>query len=92
MTVSIFCCPVLQGYGLTETAAACTLQTPTDFTNGTVGPPMVCCEIRLVDVPEMGYTSASTPQRGEICVRGLNVFCGYYRNDEETYIAHLIFP
>eukprot|EP00698_Gefionella_okellyi_P023298 TRINITY_DN7917_c0_g1_i1.p1 TRINITY_DN7917_c0_g1~~TRINITY_DN7917_c0_g1_i1.p1 ORF type:complete len:672 (-),score=122.89 TRINITY_DN7917_c0_g1_i1:107-2122(-) len=80
----IFGVPVSQGYGLTETAAACTLALPGDAVSGHVGPPMVCNEVRLVDVPEMGYTSSSHPQRGEVCVRGLNVFCGYYRNDEET--------
>lgn len=35
----------------------------------------------------MNYTSRTRPQRGEVLVRGHNVFLGYYKNDEETYVA-----
>lgn len=80
----VFNCPVLQGYGLTETAAACTLPVVSDPTNSHVGPPLFCSEIKLVDVPELNYYSCGWPQRGEICVRGLNVFKGYYKDKAET--------
>eukprot|EP00698_Gefionella_okellyi_P006851 TRINITY_DN164_c0_g3_i1.p1 TRINITY_DN164_c0_g3~~TRINITY_DN164_c0_g3_i1.p1 ORF type:complete len:726 (-),score=151.83 TRINITY_DN164_c0_g3_i1:44-2221(-) len=80
----LFNCPVLQGYGLTETAAASTLSLPSDVTNCVVGSPITCSEIKLEDVPEMNYTSRNTPQQGEVLIRGLNVFSGYYKNKEET--------
>lgn len=76
---------VLQGYGMTESAAAISLSLGSDPNVGHVGPPIPCCEVRLDDVEEMGYTSSDKPYpRGEICVRGDNVFRGYFKNDAET--------
>jgi long-chain acyl-CoA synthetase len=78
-------CPVVQGYGMTETAAAATIQNPTDPTLGHNGPPLACCEIKLVDVPEMGYHANDQPfSRGEIWIKGGNIFKGYYKNEKST--------
>jgi len=79
-----FCCPVVQGYGLTETCAGATLQVPADNEFGRVGPPMACVEIKLQDVPEMGYYSKDTPPKGEVLFRGGNVFVGYFKDEEKT--------
>jgi len=79
-----FCVPLLQGYGLTETAAAATLTRADDFTVGHVGAPILACEVRLCDVPEMNYSSKNDPPTGEVCIRGHNVFIGYYKNPEKT--------
>ncbi len=66
---------------MTENCAACAKALPNDPTSsGTVGPPQPVNEIKLVDVPEMGYTAEDKPNpRGEICVRGLNCFSEYYK-------------
>ena len=78
--------PILEGYGLTETAAACSVT----INNGycvyyTVGAPLYGHEIKLVSIPEMGYTVDDQPcPRGEILVRGPSMFCGYYKNPELT--------
>jgi long-chain acyl-CoA synthetase len=80
-----FSATVFEGYGQTETCAVLTLTSSADFTTGHIGIPFPCCEVKLVDLPEMGYTSADKPYpRGEICVRGSQVFREYYRLPDKT--------
>ncbi|CAD1472055.1 unnamed protein product, partial [Heterotrigona itama] len=47
-----------------------------------VGPPVPCCCIKLVDVPEMDYFTKKN--QGEVCVKGTNVFVGYFKDPERT--------
>ena len=80
-----FSCEVLEGYGQTETSAAATITEVGDYSLGHVGIPFPCCEVKLVDVPEMGYTSKDQPYpRGEVCFRGHNCFKGYLDEPEKT--------
>jgi len=66
--------PVIEGYGLTETASSATVNEPKDFRIGTVGRPVEGAEIRLAE-------------DGEILIRSDSVFAGYYKEPEATAAA-----
>uniref|UniRef100_A0A9J2P5C3 long-chain-fatty-acid--CoA ligase n=1 Tax=Ascaris lumbricoides TaxID=6252 RepID=A0A9J2P5C3_ASCLU len=68
--------------GQTECSAIGTSGLEADTSPGHVGIPLVCSAIKLVDVPELGYFAKNGV--GEICIRGHNVFKGYYKNEEAT--------
>lgn len=62
---------ILEGYGLTETTAPATVNVPEQFKIGTVGPAL----------PGVGVKIAAD---GEILIKGVNVFAGYWNNPEAT--------
>ncbi|ELK08833.1 Long-chain-fatty-acid--CoA ligase 1 [Pteropus alecto] len=75
-------CQFYEGYGQTECTAGCCLSLPGDWTAGHVGAPMPCNLIKLVDVEEMNYMAAKG--EGEVCVKGPNVFQGYFKDPAKT--------
>ncbi|CAI0460062.1 unnamed protein product [Linum tenue] len=80
-----FGCQVLEGYGMTETSCIISIMDEGDYLSGHVGSPNPACEVKLVDVPEMNYTSQDQPYpRGEICARGPTIFQGYYKDQTQT--------
>ncbi|PIN15559.1 Long-chain acyl-CoA synthetases (AMP-forming) [Handroanthus impetiginosus] len=80
------CAFVLQGYGLTESCGLSTIGFPDEMCMiGSVGSAFVYNELRLEEVPEMGYDPFGDPSRGEICLRGNTLFAGYYKNPELTH-------
>ena len=70
---------VFNGYGLTECSPVITCNHPRKFKFGSVGTPLDCNEIKIVDPDENGV--------GEIYVRGSNVMVGYYNDPEATAAA-----
>jgi long-chain acyl-CoA synthetase len=60
--------PVLEGYGLTETTAPCTANTPARTKVGSVGIPIPGTTIRVAE-------------DGEVLVKGIGVFKGYHADE-----------
>ncbi|KAM7462764.1 hypothetical protein LguiA_030885 [Lonicera macranthoides] len=80
-----FGCKFVEGYGMTESSCVISFVDENDTLSGHVGAPNPACEIKLVNVPEMNYTSEDQPYpRGEICIRGPIVFQGYYKDEVQT--------
>jgi long-chain acyl-CoA synthetase len=60
-----------QVYGATEASALIACQSDTEANPNTVGRPMPRIEVKIDD-------------RGEVMLKGPNVFCGYFKQDEVT--------
>ena len=75
-------CVVVEGYGQTECSGCCSLSVQGDAVPEHVGPPLPCSAIKLVDIPEMEYFSCYG--QGEVCIRGTNIFMGYYKDPAQT--------
>lgn len=81
-----FVTDAIEGYGATENTGTATRCSPEDpEPAGTVGPPQVGVEFKLVDVPDMKYFTTDKPHpRGEICVRGEVCIPGYLNDETKT--------
>ena len=83
-------CEIVEGYGQTEDIAGVLLTRTFDPVTQHLGGPGFSCEIKLRDVPELGYTSKTLDEKGrlrpsgELMVRGPIVFKGYFRDEEKT--------
>lgn len=86
--VSMAICPMIIGYGLTETTAMGTLQNPAEWTSESIGAMPAAVEAKLVDFPDAGYFSTNKPNaQGEVWLRGPSIMEGYYENEKETQEA-----
>ena len=62
---------ILEGYGLTECTTAATVNRPTQFRFGTVGPVLPGVEVRLAE-------------DGEVLIKTETIFAGYFKDDAAT--------
>ena len=83
-------CEIVEGYGQTEDIAGVLLTRTIDPITQHLGGPGFSCELKLRDVPELGYTSKTIDDKGrlrpsgELMVRGPILFKGYFRDIEKT--------
>ena len=64
--------PVMEGYGMTETATVATFSTPEHHRFGSVGRALPGVEVKIAD-------------DGEILIKGANIFGGYWKNDDASF-------
>ena len=62
---------VLEGYGLTECTTGATINRPTRYRFGTVGPPLPGVELRIAD-------------DGEVLIKSETIFGGYFKDEDAT--------
>jgi long-chain acyl-CoA synthetase len=62
---------ILEGYGMTETSTAASINRPDNYKFGTVGLPFPGVEVKIAD-------------DGEICISGPNIFQGYHGKEDAT--------
>jgi long-chain acyl-CoA synthetase len=62
---------ILEGYGLTECTTAATVNCPTRYRFGTVGPAMPGVELRIAE-------------DGEVLIKTSTIFAGYFKDEEAT--------
>jgi long-chain acyl-CoA synthetase len=70
-----------EGYGLSETGAMATVNTLTNRELGTIGPPMVGSEFRVVDADG---NELPPGEEGELCIRGPQVMVGYWNRQDAS--------
>jgi len=68
--------PIIEGYGLTETAPVISINNMESLKFGSVGKPLEGVEVKIIGANEQGI--------GEIIVRGPIIMKGYYKNNELT--------
>jgi len=63
---------ILEGYGLTECTTAATVNRPSRFRFGSVGPALPGAQLKLAD-------------DGEVLIKSDTLFAGYYKDEEATH-------
>jgi len=94
---TVFGMPLVQGYALTETCMAGTVQHPSDFRNGVVGAPLGSVELYLnsckealdrngkpyLNTDKVHHDGSACAGRGEVWIRGPAVSLGYYATGDQ---------
>ncbi|KAG9393891.1 AMP-binding enzyme [Carpediemonas membranifera] len=81
----VFGSPIIEGYGMTESTSTAAAQLEGVQDMGNVGVPEGNLQIKLIDVPDLDYLVSDSPNpRGEVLLKGGNIFKGYYKAEDKT--------
>jgi long-chain acyl-CoA synthetase len=81
---AVFCCPIQQGYGLTETCGGATVGWGDSPLVNNAGVVINSAELKLIPWEEAGYSPSNDPPTGEVCISGDNVTAGYFGAEDKT--------
>jgi long-subunit acyl-CoA synthetase (AMP-forming) len=84
---SVLGCQFIKTFGSLETCGAVSICSFFDYLmdERSVGSPLASIELKLIDV-DKSYTAEDYPNpRGEIFVRGSNIFAGYWNDMKRSY-------
>ena len=79
-----FGCPILEGYGLSETSPVASFNLPDQRREGSIGRPVAGVSMRVLDATG---AEVAVGEVGEIAVHGHNVMKGYWDRPEATAAA-----
>jgi len=74
-------CQIMEGYGLTETSPAISINAPHGIRLGTIGQPLDFTDVQIMDIEG---NQVADGQPGELCVKGPQVMVGYWQREAET--------
>lgn len=78
---AITACPVVEGYGLTETSPVVSFNRPGSHQIGTIGQAISHTDVKIID--SLGE-QVEEGEAGELCVRGPQVMAGYWQREDAT--------
>ena len=78
---SVTQCEIMEGYGLTETSPAVSINPYGAVQVGTIGLPLAATEVKVIDKEGNALADGEI---GELCVRGPQVMTGYWQHTEES--------
>ncbi|OMJ92308.1 hypothetical protein SteCoe_4970 [Stentor coeruleus] len=82
----VFSCPIIEGYGLTESSGPAFITHPCDTTVEHIGGPIPGVEAKVVGLLEVEYPSNENYVIGELHIRGPSIFKGYFKCETDQIL------
>lgn len=76
-------CPVIEGYGLSETSPVLTLNPLNDVRDGSCGKVVLHTDLQIRSLDDISRCLPPM-EKGEVCVKGPQVMSGYWKSEENA--------